>query len=63
MNVLTPTKMMTYTFTIYQRDDFWDWIPSTAKIVKVRRANLTSAKDYLYRKDPKTFIELKSYTK
>ena len=51
---------MTYIFTIYQRDEFWDWIPSTAKIVKVRRANLTSAKDYLYRKNPKTFIELLS---
>jgi hypothetical protein len=52
--------MMTYIFTIYQRDEFWDCIPSTAKIVKVRRASLTSAKDYLYRKNPKTFIELKS---
>jgi hypothetical protein len=60
MNVLTPTKTMTYIFTIYQRDEFWDWIPSTAKIVKVRRAKLSSAEDYLYRKYPKTRIELKS---
>ncbi len=52
--------MMTYIFTIYQRDEFWDWIPSTAKIVKVRRASLRSAEDYLYRKYPKTRIELKS---
>jgi hypothetical protein len=50
--------MMIYTFTIFQRDEFWDWIPSTAKIVKVRRARLSSAQDYLYRKYPKTRIEL-----
>ena len=51
---------MNYTFTIYRRDDFWDLIPSTAKIVKVKRANITSAKSYLYNKYPKTFVELKS---
>ncbi len=51
---------MIYTFTIFQRDEFWDWIPSTAKIVKVKRARLRSAEDYLHRKYPKTRIELKS---
>ena len=52
--------MSKYIFNIYGRNEFGDHIPRDKKIVKVVRANVITARDFVYRKYPKSFIELES---
>jgi hypothetical protein len=52
--------MSKYIFNIYSRNEFGDHIPSDKRVAKVVRANVITARDFVHRKYPKSFIELES---